>query len=108
MTKIATVGNHPNRSRTNVKAAANPSPATIIRAREDARLTQTQAAELLHTSLTTWQGYEAPKGSVNYRRMHPAFWELVQVKIAARKMLDAGELSPAHVRGLGLVLPGDA
>jgi len=34
------VSNHPNRSKQNIRIGANPSPAEIARAREDAGLTQ--------------------------------------------------------------------
>ena len=37
--------------------------------------------------------------------MHPATWELFQVKLAARKLLEARELSPSLLRELGLHLP---
>src|SRR6185369_14860472 len=38
--KLADVSNHPNRSKQNIRIGANPSPAEIARAREDAGLTQ--------------------------------------------------------------------
>ena len=53
-----------------------PKPADIRAAREAAGLTQTGAAHLLHTTCRTWQQWEAGD-----RRMHPAFWELLTIKI---------------------------
>ena len=43
---------------------------------ESAQLSQTDAAVLVHASLGAWQKWE--QGD---RRMHPAFWELFQLKI---------------------------
>lgn len=96
---------HPNRSKTNIKAGSNPTPAQIRRAREDAGLTQEQAAELVYGNWRTWQNWEADKDAAEHRRMHPATWELFQVKIAARKLLAEKEISPALLRELGLYLP---
>lgn len=50
-------------------------PIEIKQARMDAGLTQQQAANLLHTSLRTWQQWEYGE-----RRMHPAFIELFLIK----------------------------
>ena len=53
----------------------SPTPEQIKTARTDAGLTQTQAATLIYSELRTWQHWE--KGD---RRMHPAFWELFNIK----------------------------
>ena len=66
--------NHPNRGRSN--PSANPAPKEITEARLKAGLTQTEAGELVHASLRTWQQWEAGD-----RRMHPAFWELFRFKL---------------------------
>jgi len=68
--------NHPNRGRNN--PASNPSPKTIAAARQKAQLTQTEAGQLIYASLRTWQQWEAGD-----RRMHPAFWELFNIKLSA-------------------------
>jgi DNA-binding transcriptional regulator YiaG len=47
----------------------------IRKARADAGLTQTEAAALLYTTCRVWQQWEASDAE-----MHPAFWELFQVK----------------------------
>lgn len=73
------MSNHPNRSRAG-SPASNPSPAEIRAAREDAGLTQTQAAALIYSGLRAWQGWEAPLGNPDHRRMHPAIWELFLIK----------------------------
>ncbi len=70
------MSNHPNRSRA-ASAARNPAPDEIVGERFNARLTQTEAARLIHTSLRAWQQWEAGD-----RRMHPAFWELFRIKAA--------------------------
>ena len=59
--------------------APNPTPDDIFGERFNARLTQTAAAALLHTSCRAWQQWEAGD-----RRMHPAFWELFLIKAQAR------------------------
>ena len=66
--------NHPNRSRA-ASAARNPTPDELFGERFNARLTQTEAARLIPTSLRAWQQWEAGD-----RRMHPAFWELFRIK----------------------------
>lgn len=67
--------NHPNRSRAG-SPARNPHPDEIFGCRFNARLTQTQAAELVHSTLRTWQDWEAGKA-----RMHPGLWELFCLKV---------------------------
>lgn len=52
-----------------------PSHEEIRSAREAAGLTQTQAAELVHSKLRTWQQWEAGDN-----RMHPGLWELFMIK----------------------------
>lgn len=99
----AQMSNHPNRSQANRGAASNPKPAEILRAREAAGLTQQQAADLLYSSWRTWQHWESD-GPEN-RRMPPAAWELFNAKVRARKMLAAGEISPALLKQLGMHLP---
>ena len=52
-----------------------PTPQAIIAARHSANLTQTEAAAVVHTTCRVWQRWEAGD-----REMHPAFWELFQIK----------------------------
>ena len=66
--------NHPNRGQRT--AASTPTPAEVIAARQAAGLTQTEAARVIHSSLRAWQQWEAGD-----RRMHPAFFELWQLKL---------------------------
>jgi putative transcriptional regulator len=73
------MSNHPYRSRSN--PTSNPSPKEIITARQAAQLTQTEAGQLIHASLTAWQKWEAGE-----RHMHPAFWELFKIKLARRRV----------------------
>lgn len=56
-----------------------PSPEEIRAARQTARLTQTEAGALIHTTCRTWQQWEAGD-----RKMHQAFWELFRIKLAMR------------------------
>lgn len=79
------MGNHPNRSKRNPISSANPSPADIIAMREAAGLTQTEAAELVHSALRSWQQWEAQLGTEGHRRMHPGLWELFLIKTAAKR-----------------------
>lgn len=55
---------------------STPTPQQIARTRNDAGLTQTQAAALLHKNLRTWQKWEG--GDVP---MDAAYWELFNLKI---------------------------
>lgn len=64
---------HPNRSRAG--RAAYPAPSEIVAARAAAGLTQAKCAGLLHTSLRAWAQWEYGE-----RPMHPAFWELFNIK----------------------------
>jgi len=68
------VASHPNRGPKG--PSANPAPEAIRAAREAAGLTQTQAGELIHGTLRTWQDWEA-----GHRRMHPGLWELFGIKV---------------------------
>src|SRR5439155_1506820 len=77
------------------KAAANPTPAQILRAREEAGLTQQAAAALVHTSWHSWSKWETSTADENHRRMHPSTWELFQVKLAAMTLRKKQELSPS-------------
>jgi len=53
----------------------HPSAAEIAAARAAASLTQTQAAELIYSTLRTWQDWEA-----GIAKMHPAIFELFRIK----------------------------
>jgi putative transcriptional regulator len=75
----AIMSNHPNRSKTPAPGA-NPKPAEIRAQREAAGLTQTEAAELVYSTLRTWQSWETE--GEEQRRMHPAIWELWLLKTA--------------------------
>ena len=70
------MSNHPNRGPQG--PSSNPEPAAIRKAREDAKLTQTAAAALIHSTLRTWQQWEAGD-----RRMHPGLFELFRLKSKA-------------------------
>lgn len=67
--------NHPNRGKGPQGPAANPKPADILAARIAAGLTQAAAAKSVHVSTNAWQKWEAGE-----RRMHPAMWELFNLK----------------------------
>lgn len=54
----------------------SPTPDSIRAARDAVALTQSQCAQLVHAGLRTWQQWEAGD-----RKMHPAFWELLKIKL---------------------------
>jgi len=54
-----------------------PTPEKIKAARKAAGLSQSAAAELVHSKLRTWQQWEA-----GHRKIHPGLWELFRLKIA--------------------------
>lgn len=58
-----------------------PTPQEIKRARQDAGLTQDQAAQLIHSSERSWQNWEYEGDNpVSSRKMHPGLWELFLIK----------------------------
>lgn len=59
-----------------------PTPGQVIARRQAAGLTQTAAAALVHSALSSWQHWEAEPGAPGYRQMHLAFWELFLIKTA--------------------------
>jgi putative transcriptional regulator len=65
-----------------------PTPEQIKQARENAGLTQTQAATLIYKGLRTWQGWEAAEGEKGHRKMDAAFWELFKLKVANPEMIE--------------------
>jgi DNA (cytosine-5)-methyltransferase 1 len=77
--------NHPNRSSRAVGAVI-PTPDEVLAARQAAGLTQTQAAELVHSKLRAWQCWEAKEGTAEHRRMHPGLWELFRIKTGQIKV----------------------
>jgi putative transcriptional regulator len=80
-----------------VTARRSPRPDALRSARENAGLSQTDAAALVHASLRGWQQWEAGD-----RRMHPAMWELFEIKTAldARNQKSGSEVSPGAASSL--------
>lgn len=58
----------------------HPTPQQIARTRNNAGLTQTQAAALVHKNLRTWQKWEG--GDV---KMGAAYWELFTIKLKEKQ-----------------------
>jgi DNA-binding transcriptional regulator YiaG len=56
-----------------------PTTDQIRQARHQAGLSQTAAAQLIHSTLRTWQDWEAGKAS-----MHAGLWELFLIKTKQR------------------------
>lgn len=52
------MSNHANRSKKTAKAGREPKAADVTRARAQAGLTQSEAAELIHVSPGAWQNWE--------------------------------------------------
>jgi hypothetical protein len=78
------VTNHGNRNKKKSQGS-NPAPAEVRKMRQTARLTLAQAGELLYTSGAVFTQWETNPGYSGHRRMHPAFWELFCIKVAALK-----------------------
>lgn len=57
-----------------------PTPKQIVRKRNDAGLTQTQASALINRGLRTWQKYEGGE-----LPMDPVLWEMFNIKLKERK-----------------------
>ncbi len=51
--------NHRNRSKNPLTPGRDPLPSDIRAARERAGLTQTEAADLIHATMRSWQDWEA-------------------------------------------------
>lgn len=68
---------------------SKPAPAQIKALRDAARLSQSEAAALVHATRRTWQNWEAPEGTASHRAMPPAAWELFENK--ARRAASAFE-----------------
>jgi putative transcriptional regulator len=75
--------NHPNRGK--ASASSTPTPAKIREARMAAKLSQREAAALIHGTTRAWQSYETDEGSPEHRRMHPGLWELFELKVEESK-----------------------
>lgn len=76
--------NHANRSRDRANhTAAVPTPAQIRRAREVARMTPQEAGALIHERAVRWRAFETGDA-----HMHPASWELWNLKLAQRHGAD--------------------
>ena len=97
---MPTVANHPNRSKQNRGVGSNPTPAEILRTREAAGLTQSEAGALLFTGWRTWQNWESGEN-----RMPPAAWELFNIKVRVRDLIGRGEFEPDLLRTIGIYLP---
>lgn len=54
-----------------------PTPSEIVKVRKKYKLTQEKASELIFQTKNTWSRYES-----GLRQMHPAFWELFNIKAA--------------------------
>jgi len=78
--------NHPNRG--GFRLGRNPRPDEIRALRDKHGLSQRSAADLIYGSTRTFQSYEAPIGSPDHRRMHPAAWELMLLKLEEITLYD--------------------
>jgi len=63
-----------------IQKEAPPDFKEIRAEREKYGLSQTRAGELVHVSCRTWQQWEAAPEIKSHQKMHPAFWELFQIK----------------------------
>ena len=67
-----------------MRPGEKPTPEQIAKARERAKMTQEEAAALLYMKWRAWDRYE--KGA---RKMHPALWELWQIKAKIAQLEEA-------------------
>jgi DNA-binding XRE family transcriptional regulator len=54
-----------------------PTPSALVKAREAAGLTQTEAGALVYVTKRSWAGWEGGE-----RPMPPVYWELFRLKTA--------------------------
>lgn len=74
-TRIARIVKVCQSCRIEMANSGHPSPSKIREARRLLGITQSEAAEMVHSTCRVWQQWEAGD-----RKMHPAFWELFQIK----------------------------
>lgn len=67
-------------------AGVIPAPEEIKKARLAAGLSQSAAAQIIHSTLRTWQDWEA-----GVARMHPGLWELFCIKTGTAVPRAAGD-----------------
>jgi putative transcriptional regulator len=77
--------NHPNRG--NPLGLHQPRAQDIKDARASAKLSQSEAADLVDATLRSWQGWEAGE-----RRMPLGLWRLFQARLAYINGLNLGRL----------------
>jgi len=58
------------------KISSHPRPLDIKEVRKEAKITQPEAAALVHADIRTWQRWES--GEI---KMHPGMWELFKIKV---------------------------
>jgi hypothetical protein len=76
------MSNHPHRSKhTPHPLGRSPKPAELTAVRDQAGLTQTQAANLVGVTLTAWQRWEQPVGDDSHRDMSPALFDLFKRRL---------------------------
>lgn len=68
-----------------------PSPEQVKVTREEAGLSQAQAAALVYVDHDTWRQYEKSRNQKNARGMRAAIWELFLIKVGD---LDLGAYAP--------------
>jgi putative transcriptional regulator len=78
------MANHPNRS--GKHPSRNPTPEEIKAAREAAQMTSAEAGALVHSTESKWREWES-----GARRMHPAFFELFNIKVKGQSKSTNGE-----------------
>ena len=87
-----TMANHTNRSKKNPNRLRVPRAAEVKAAREDAGLTQAQAAAMVFVALRSWQQWESELHG-DSRRMPPGLWQLFRLKVLARGENLSGSVS---------------
>jgi len=75
-----------------------PSPEQVKRTREDAGLSQAQAAALVYVDHDSWRQWEKPRIQKNARGMRAAIWELFLIKVGELELSAYAPQRPAFQR----------
>jgi DNA-binding XRE family transcriptional regulator len=70
---------HQNRSKSNPSPFRNPTAEEVVQLRQNAGMSQAEAAKSVHASRVAWSQWETGE-----RPMHPVFWRLFRVAVSKK------------------------